>query len=364
VQEAQRQRNSDMFVKKPSESFQNLTQMTGTQSASLLTQLLNPNPEIFPVGHPYRRGSSSSEIIRGMVGRTGQAHALSMQWTKSAVAMPVSSQVHSSGGYRPKGRPQDQELEDNSGSEAEFGDIQAPMSVVQEKLKELAERRGIVAHRNQSTSQDQYPHSQPLDPNMSRCSLNGQMITPSHATPIPVLHPYSLPPPAPPSTPRTTRRLMLSTKLSESLCRNLLWERQVSKVNLAVRRSAGSSGSHLSQPGGVQPLTTALSMVQLLPKGTMAHPNLGSPVGSVTRRPEQVSSQGDGSIKKERESGGADYPGPSVQHEKEVPLLVQCSIFAIHKGSYDRTLFKPCSNISGINFGCLGLGLGRFRGLG
>jgi hypothetical protein len=39
-----------------------------TQSAGLLTQLLNPNPENFPVGHPYRRGNSSSEI-RGIGGR-------------------------------------------------------------------------------------------------------------------------------------------------------------------------------------------------------------------------------------------------------------------------------------------------------
>ena len=44
----------------------------------------------------------------------------------------------SPGGYRPKGRPQDQELEDESGSEAEFG-IQVSKSLAQEKLKALAE---------------------------------------------------------------------------------------------------------------------------------------------------------------------------------------------------------------------------------
>jgi hypothetical protein len=194
----------------------------------LLTQLMNPDPEIFPVGHPYRRGYSSSEM-RGVGGRASAsrgdrdqdrsfrplqplmddthpppsrpevtvhyrsstaalsppARALSMQRTKSAVAAPVSSQVqtgsvshtshavegggygavdglgitnmkmivnsnHSSGGYRPKGRPQDQELEDESGSEVEFG-IQVSKSVALEKLKALAERRGIFAHGNQST---------------------------------------------------------------------------------------------------------------------------------------------------------------------------------------------------------------------
>jgi hypothetical protein len=50
-------------------------------------------------------------------------------------------------------------------------------------------------------------------------------------------------------------------------------------------------------------------MVQLLPKGTMAHPNPGSPV-----RPEQ----GGGGIKERRGSGGAgDGPGPSAHDENE-----------------------------------------------
>ena len=439
-----------MFVKKPAESFQNVLEVARTQSVGLLTQLMNPDPEIFPVGHPYRRGYSSSEI-RGVGGRasasrgdraqdrsfkpleplmdvkmdnaqdnkldthpppsrpevTGHhmtstaalsppARALSMQWTKSAVAVPVSSQVQtgsvhtnavegggygavdglgitnmktfvnsnrSSGGYRPKGRPQDQELEDESGSEAEFG-MQVSKSVAQEKLKALAERRGIFAHGNQSTtttydggtdtnqknhlgdeddvphwakiskprpptrtrSHDQYPQSQAPDPNAKRRSLNAfhfsQVITstPSHPTPIPINHPYNLPPPLPPSTPRTTRRLMLSTELSESFRRNLLWERQVSKVNLAaVRRTASSGGTRPSAVGGVQPFTTVPSVVQLLPKGTMTHPNPGSPertVGPV--RPEQGASEGDGDVKERRASGGAgDHPSSSVHDEKE-----------------------------------------------
>jgi hypothetical protein len=50
-----------------------------------------------------------------------------------------------------KGRPQDQELDDESGSEAEFG-IQLSKSVAQEKLKALAERRGIVTYGNRSTT--------------------------------------------------------------------------------------------------------------------------------------------------------------------------------------------------------------------
>ena len=264
AQEAQRQR--DMFVKKPTESFQNLTQIARTQSAGLLTQLLNPKPEMFPVGHPFRGVNGSSAAVPNAVEGGGHGAVNGIGKTNGK---KVVSNDKSSGGWRPKGRPKDQELEDDSGNEAE-------------------------------------------------------VITPSQAKPIPVLHPYNLPPPAAPSTPRTTRRLMLSTELSESLRRNLLWERQVSKVNLtaAVRRSASSGGSQLSQQlkGQIlQPLTTAPNMVQLLPKGTMAHPNPGSPIGPM--RPEQVRtvrSEGDDTIKKEKESGGVDdHPGSSVQDEKE-----------------------------------------------
>ena len=50
-------------------------------------------------------------------------------------------------------------------------------------------------------------------------------------------------------TPRTTRRQMLQTELSESLRRNLLWERQVTRANMAGRRG-GVLG------GGLRPLTT------------------------------------------------------------------------------------------------------------
>lgn len=422
----------------------------------LLTQLMNPNPEIFPVGHPYRRGYSSSEI-RGAGGGGGgggsvnantsggvrdrevkplqplmdvktttktvngqekkpdghpppsrpeapprkspssSGHsrpttafsppARTMQTTKSTAALPVSSQVqvgslgvtgggygavngfenmkvvsnsgHSSGGYRPKGPPQDQELEDESASEVESGSgIQVSKSVAQEKLKALAERRGIVTHGNQPTngdgavnqrrqlgdeddvpqwakvsqprqqptrtrSQDQYHQSQALNHNANRRSLNalhfGQMNASSnHPTPtIPVGHPYNLPPPAPPSTPRTTRRLMLSTELSESLRRNLLWERQLSKVNLTagVRRTASGGGSRHSVLGGLQPLTTAPNMVQLHPKGTMPQPNPGSPVRANQEGAEGAghSNGGVGGKQERRASGGtlADSPDPA-----------------------------------------------------
>ena len=436
-----------MFAKKPAESFQNLTHIARTESVGLLTQLMNPDPEIFPIGHPYRRGYSSSEIRGGerdggfrplqamktddkkvdercpplrpeathrksssssvhsratVAAMSPPARTLSMQRTKSAAAMPVSSQVQvgsvsstnvgmevgvgnannvgvtnmkmgppPSGGYRPKGRPQDQELEDESGSEVEpGGGIQVSKSVAQEKLKALAERRGIVTHHGnqppatttvdaatgahhqkrqlgdeddvpqwakvsqprqptRTRSQDQYQPSQPVNQKTNRRSLNGFHFNPMmvasttnitsshhHPTPIPVGHPYNLPPPAPPSTPRTTRRLMLSTELSESLRRNLLWERQISKVNLTagVRRTASSGGSrHHSVLGGVQPLTTTTTgrnhMVQLLPKGTMVQPNPGSPVRTRQQGEGAAAAAAAAVVVKERRASGSDMDG-------------------------------------------------------
>jgi len=47
--------------------------------------------------------------------------------------------------------------------------------------------------------------------------------------PVPLPHPYNLPAPAAPQTPRTTRRQMMANEMSESLRRNLLWERQLSR---------------------------------------------------------------------------------------------------------------------------------------
>ncbi|RXW11370.1 hypothetical protein EST38_g14485 [Candolleomyces aberdarensis] len=62
-EEEERQRQKDMFAKRPTASFQNLANAR-TQSFGLLTQLMNPDPAIFPPNHPYRRGHSSGEIQR------------------------------------------------------------------------------------------------------------------------------------------------------------------------------------------------------------------------------------------------------------------------------------------------------------
>ncbi|KNZ75815.1 hypothetical protein J132_01563 [Termitomyces sp. J132] len=336
--EAERLR--DMFAKKPVPSSEDLAKQR-TQSVGLLTQLMHPNPEIFPPTHPYRRGHSSGDVkgTRGLGGlamtstsknvngnetreravmgqgqastrkqnvqppqrRASAGPAPGIKLSKSVVANPVASQVQvgsvsnvscepsqektvvegsgksrsvsksrggANGVYRPKGRPVDQEMEDSE-SEGESGDatngILVSKSVAQEKLKALAARKGIVANDRKEQEEDAVPswakgrrttslgeHDTSSDASISR----PQQSPAPTPTPIPLGHPYNLPLAAPPSTPRTTRRLMLQTEMSESLRRNLLWERQVSKVN-RIRRSSSGGGSGKTVLGGghLRPLT-------------------------------------------------------------------------------------------------------------
>ncbi|TEB33478.1 hypothetical protein FA13DRAFT_156369 [Coprinellus micaceus] len=79
-----------MFAKKPTTSFQNLTELQRTTSAGLLTQLMNPDPAIFPVNHPYRRGHSSGEIQR--MGMTPMTSLTSMTSAIQTQAQRTKSQ--------------------------------------------------------------------------------------------------------------------------------------------------------------------------------------------------------------------------------------------------------------------------------
>jgi Protein of unknown function (DUF3295) len=231
--EAQRQR--ELFVKQPKRSYSNL----GRTQSGLLSQLLNPDPNVLP------RVTSTHDVTR-----PGIPSALTSG--KSAAAMPMAAQVTAQapmvaatssargGGYRPKGRPQGEELEDESDSPDDPDDtIQVSHSLAQQRLAALANPSRRRASDNQRPTQ---------------ASALTRPILPTVATaPIPLNHPWNLPAPAPPTTPRTTRRQMLATELSESLRRNLLWERQVSKTNLlgnGGRRNVlgGGAGGGVSRP--------------------------------------------------------------------------------------------------------------------
>ena len=239
--EAQRQR--ELFVKQPKRSYSNL----GRTQSGLLSQLLNPDPNMFRPGHPYRV-TSSQDVTRPAIpsalasGKSAAALPLAAQVTAQAPMVTATSSTH--GGYRPKGRPQGEELEDESDSPDDPDDtIQLSHSLAQQRLAALANPSRRRASDNQRQTQ---------------ASALTRPILPTVATaPIPLNHPWNLPAPAPPTTPRTTRRQMLATELSESLRRNLLWERQVSKTNLlgnTGRRNVLGGGG-----GGPRPPTTMVN---------------------------------------------------------------------------------------------------------
>ena len=257
--EAQRQR--ELFAKVPKRSYSSLNR---TQSG-LLTQLMNPNPAIFPPNHPYRISRSSADIARHyqppqpyapVPQRSTSAYAPPrLSTSKSAAAVPMAAQITAissskppssavkrqeseKNGYRPKGPPKEQEMEDDSGGDAD-DKIQMSQSVAQQKLQALMSRRGS----QQGTSSRLIP---PV------AMEAGPGLLSSTTAPIPFGHPYNLPAAAPPMTPRTTRRRMLKTELSESMRRQLLWERQVSSNTnpaLVARRASQT----------VRPLTSTSS---------------------------------------------------------------------------------------------------------
>lgn len=263
AEEAQRQR--DMFAKVPKRSYSNLN--TRTRSG-LLSQLMNPDPNLFPPNHPVRASMSSQDMtqLARQGNRLPQPSALT---SRSSAAIPVMTQVtptvaqaqvspvnSTNESYRPRGRPQDAEMEDESESEDPNNGIQLSQSVAHQRLAAIA---GVSRRR----ASDQSPQTRP--PPAAHASTSALAPTSREApreppqgqrsaltsvatAPIPLGFPYNLPAPAPPMTPRTTRRQMLSTELSESLRRNLLWERQVSKVSMLGGARRGGLLSSRLQP--------------------------------------------------------------------------------------------------------------------
>ncbi|KAG7089098.1 hypothetical protein E1B28_010807 [Marasmius oreades] len=322
------QRQLDFFEKKPRPTWSDLPR-TGS---GLLSQLMNPDPDIFPVDHPYRFRYSSGDVgmPKGVtrlgvapltptgdgrppfhqapqqkksgissgappqppptpttkssspkVNRTiGRPMAPGLKMSKSAVALPVADAVTAAsvkdagpvnplkkkngsmtanpsvnGGYRPKGKPQDEVLEDDT-------DVDQPAeisSVAQRKLAVLAGRRDAVKHQ-QSQSQVKSSSSRIL-PDFSSRTATGTRVdsanpnpiqiqrtqsqyvpgaTAMAAAPLPLGYPYNLPPAEPPSSPRTTRQLMLRKEMSESVRCNLFWSRQLSRAETSGPRRRSS----------------------------------------------------------------------------------------------------------------------------
>ena len=272
----------------------------------------------------HRRKSSDATSIRSAFSPPRRSAGLAL--SKSTAALPVATQIQvgstammhnaaaptanyaaaiathvhmNSGGlgaYRPRGPPMDQEMDPESDSDR--GGIMFSQSVAQEKLRALVQRTSAARNPDPNAAGPSgarhlppppvtddndvpqwamvspHPPQNPPPAAPARRVPAGLQLTrmepqqrPPATAPIQVGYPYNLPPPPPPSTPRTTRRNMLATEMSESLRRNLLWQRQTSKPNPAALRRTTSAGATRYNPlGGEQAVLP--SMVQLHPKGT------------------------------------------------------------------------------------------------
>lgn len=260
----------DLFKKLPTRSYSNLNR---TRSG-LLTALLNPDPSIFPLDHPYRATASSSDIARQHPNRSQLPQGAQparrndfgrpmLQMTKSMAAVPLAANEHASASsskakYLPLERTGGLEMEDDSDDPE--NKIQLSRSVAHEKLAALYGRK-TSSTRIQPQPPPTIPQLQ-TSPQSSRPQINQTRTMP---TPIPVDHPWNLPAAQAPSTPRTTRRRMLSQELPESLRRNMLWERQVSKPAKPPIVRRNSNSTVLGGGSALRPLTAAVPPVDAGP---------------------------------------------------------------------------------------------------
>ncbi|KAI0764450.1 hypothetical protein BC629DRAFT_918923 [Irpex lacteus] len=199
AQEAQRQRN--MFSKLPKRSYTDLTQRT---RSGLLSQLMNPDPSIFPPNHPYRESHSTTDMTQLTRQHGGQLPPPNYQTRESSAAVPLAAQIPPlnalapstnsaaasiNAAYRPKGRPQGEELETDTEPEEEGAEngLQLSTSLVQRKL---ATHAGPSRRR----SQDQQTNG-PSGLARFKAPVQRRGTVPSvpvQTAPIPLTHSYNL----------------------------------------------------------------------------------------------------------------------------------------------------------------------------
>ncbi len=183
-----------------------------------------------------------------------------LQPSHSAVALPVSAQItvgsvrekgevktHPVGadrtsppgnsGYRRKGRPEDEEMENDSDGE-DGNKLIVSNSIAEERLRAIfgssrggAALPGVEQHRSELSIQP--PASSPPIPTPAK-------DLPATTEHVPLGYPYNLPVAAIPSTPRTTRQNMLRTEMSADLRQNLLWSRYIHKQSVLGPRKESS----------------------------------------------------------------------------------------------------------------------------
>ncbi len=258
-EEAERQKETFTFNKLPKRSYSNLSRT----NSGLLSQLMHPDPQALP--DVYRRGHSSGDLAEKARARAPQLHP-----SQSAAALPVAAQVHvgsvrnagtmKTGDYRPKARPNEEEMEDET--DGEDNSLNVSNSVAQEKLKAIfGNMRGGGANANANkVAPIRPPHVERQEKKVAPRVPAERPVAPAAAAlertmtePVAVpTFPYNLPVAAIPVSPRTTRQWMLRTEMSESVRTNLLWQRKMDKQLMPPPRRNKSSTAISTIPSVVK----------------------------------------------------------------------------------------------------------------
>ncbi|GAA98779.1 hypothetical protein E5Q_05467 [Mixia osmundae IAM 14324] len=250
AQEAEEERQRSMFAKRPTRSQVQLSQ----RGSGLLSQLFHISPDREDYGYAMRNRSAlelsrrRSNISDSTPMARSPPHSnlrppVSVrppQVSKSAVALPAMSLTTSAAAElsepprrnpsRLRGPPKHVELEPESYDEA------AHSSEEDHTERTAAIDAAIARHH-------------------SRNALREQATL------------------APPQTPRTTRRNMLAAELSESMRRNLLWERQIRNRAFGIAGPNGMGQRRSTQPQSQQAATATAQA----PRRHEGFPAVGEP---------------------------------------------------------------------------------------
>ena len=229
----------EMFAKVPKQSYSNPTR--GGQPG-LLSQLFKASPSAIAPGPLPHIVLPQPDLAQ----RSRRGQAAMFPTHKSSAAVPLITEVTAEAAAVPLPAREEQKLEgpfedcskaqgmmDTKGYEQLSESTASPSrSLAHESLAALAH----PTRRRQHSDCSPHPHTV-------------QISTPW----IQLNHGCNLSIPAAPMTPRTARRQMLQTELSESLRRNLLWERCVSRPHGAARRAsiAGNGSRPTISPDGL-----------------------------------------------------------------------------------------------------------------
>ncbi|KZV69590.1 hypothetical protein PENSPDRAFT_735281 [Peniophora sp. CONT] len=204
-------RQSELFDKLPKQSYPTVDRAR----PGLLSQLLNTNT---PDSRQPAPLSSPAHSQRGLL------PIPILPLSRSMMAIPQLSDVSAQasptleiGRQRTNSAPAERAYGDNRSGDAAVV-CSSPHSLAHQRLAEL-----VDSTRQRRHSLDQKP---------PRSSSEHSLSSVAPTIPAPLISPWNLGVPKPSMSPQSTRRRMLSTELSESLRRNLLWERQVNKANV------------------------------------------------------------------------------------------------------------------------------------